>query len=103
MARPKISAAHREAVLETTAPSSLLVPVDLRPQFVLIGSAAMVQHGFSGRVGDVDFVGSAEAHWAFLDAAQQCKMGHGAFSVTAIHANDQTKTSNHSQDPVHMP
>lgn len=71
MARPIMTAAHREAVLEAAEASSRLVPLDLRSKFVLIGSGAMTYHGSAGRVGDLDFVAPVEAHGAFLDAARK--------------------------------
>lgn len=70
-ARPEISrallAAHQEAFLAAT----LLVPPALRAQFVLVGSGAVLYHGSRRRAEDLDIVGTADAHGAFLDGARE--------------------------------
>jgi hypothetical protein len=72
-----ITPAHRAAILETVTVASSLVPPALRSKFVLIGSAALLYHGSDRRPNDVDFVGTTEAHWQFLEAAR----ADGRFSV----------------------
>jgi hypothetical protein len=68
--RASISDAFLAALLEASMAASSLVPFSLRQQFVLIGSGAMLYHGSRCRVEDLDFVGTAVAHGAFLEGAR---------------------------------
>ncbi|KAF1841486.1 uncharacterized protein K460DRAFT_408951 [Cucurbitaria berberidis CBS 394.84] len=77
--RAPISDAFLAALQEAFVAASLLVPPSLRPQFVLVGSGAMLYHGFRRRAEDLDIVGTANAHGAFLDGAR----GDERFSVMA--------------------
>jgi hypothetical protein len=74
---PTIAPAHLAALQETAVVASSLVPSPLRSKFILIGSAALLYHGGERRAKDVDFVGTVEALWAFLEAAR----GDRRFSV----------------------
>jgi hypothetical protein len=68
--RASISDAFLAALLEASMAASSLVPFSLRQQFVLTGSGAMLYHGSRCRVEDLDFVGTAVAHGAFLEGAR---------------------------------
>jgi hypothetical protein len=68
-ARAQISDALLAALLEASVAASSLVPPYLRTQFVLVGGGAMVYHGFRRRFEDLNIVGTAAAHGAFLDGA----------------------------------
>jgi hypothetical protein len=68
--RAPISDVLLAALLEASVAASSFVPLSLRPQFVLIGSGAMVYHGSRRRAKDVDFVGTAATHGAFLEGAR---------------------------------
>ncbi|KAF9735425.1 hypothetical protein PMIN01_06830 [Paraphaeosphaeria minitans] len=72
-----ITPAHLAALKETCAAASSLVPPALRPDFVFVGSGAMVCHGSRRRPGDIDVVGTPAALWAFLEEARK----EGRFSV----------------------
>jgi hypothetical protein len=75
--RARISDVLLAALLEASVAASSLVPLSLRSQFVLIGSGAMLYHGSRRRAEDLDFVGTAAAHGAFLEGARL----DGRFSV----------------------
>ncbi|KAF2819899.1 hypothetical protein CC86DRAFT_374629 [Ophiobolus disseminans] len=68
--RGPISEALLAALLEASAAASSHVSPSLRPQFVLVGSGAMLYHGFRRRAEDLDCVGTAAADWAFLEGAR---------------------------------
>jgi hypothetical protein len=70
-ARTIITPAHLAALLEAAEVATSFVPPALRPQFVLVGSGAMVYHGSRGRAEDLDIAGSAAAHGAFLAGASE--------------------------------
>jgi len=72
-----ITSALLAALQEAFAAESSHVPASLRAQFVLIGSGAMLYHGYRRRARDLDIVGTTAAHGAFLDDAQS----DGRFSV----------------------
>ncbi|KAF1958807.1 hypothetical protein CC80DRAFT_490599, partial [Byssothecium circinans] len=66
-----ITAALLAALQEAFVAASSLVPPAFRPDFVLVGSGAILYHGYRRRVRDLDIVGTPDAHWAFLEGAKK--------------------------------
>jgi len=65
-----ITSALLAALQEAFAVASSHVPALLRAQFGLIGSGAMLYHGYRRRSQHLDSVGTTTAHGAFLDGAR---------------------------------
>ncbi|KAH7402420.1 hypothetical protein BKA66DRAFT_435844 [Pyrenochaeta sp. MPI-SDFR-AT-0127] len=80
----RISDALLAALQEAFIAASLLVPQSLRRQFVLVGSGAMLYHGSTRRAEDLDIVGSADAHGAFIDGAPFIQYSAPAGAGTGI-------------------
>jgi hypothetical protein len=69
--RARISDTLLAALFEASVAASSIVPRSIRPQFILVGSGAMIYHGSRRRAEDLDFVGTACAHGAFMEGVLQ--------------------------------
>ncbi|KAF2083399.1 hypothetical protein K490DRAFT_69859 [Saccharata proteae CBS 121410] len=67
----RITPSLHAAILSAFQAAATLLPNNLRPQFVLVGGAALLHYGGTRPTEDIDIVGSAEAHWEFLEAARR--------------------------------
>jgi hypothetical protein len=86
-----ITAALRAALEEAFEAASSLVPAAVRPQFVLVGSAALLYHRGTHKAADLDIVGTSVALFAFFEGAQK----DARFSV--MHAGGRV------EDPFLLP
>jgi hypothetical protein len=87
MPRPDktISPAQKAALLECFQAATTLVPVALRPQFILVGGTASIAHSSRLWTDDVDVAASAEAIIAFRQA--MAREG-SSFKISPCETND---------------